>query len=180
MQPSVRDGAVLSLLQNLELLYPVFPTVALLLKKVLEELSPDVREATFENVRALVQRRSHLVLVPTNLAYALRIIAHDRSEETDILLISLHGEASTDMLLRRDIILALARRRIDYWLSGALKQFSLVTAWERRALIVGSYVLGDEGRHWRQRIKARLEPVDTAFREWVGDKYARGSWDVPL
>src|SRR5947209_17873685 len=32
-------------------------------------------------------------------------------------------------------------------LSQQLRRFSVLTPWERRALITASYVLGDEGRH---------------------------------
>jgi hypothetical protein len=180
MAAEVRDDAVLSVLQNLEILYPVFPTVAILLKSLLGELSPTAREATFEVLRGLIQRRSHITLVPTNLAYAIRIVAHDRSEETDALLIALHGESATDMMLRRDILLAIARRRLDYWLSEAMRQFALVTPWEKRALIVGSYVLGDEGSHWRQDVKKLLSRPDTEFMRWVGEKNNGNIWDIPL
>jgi hypothetical protein len=180
MEATVRDDALLSLLQNLEKLYPVFPTVAILLKALLPDMSPAVRDATFDTMREMIRRRSHITLVPTNLAYAVRIIAHDRSEETDSILISLYSDPTSDMLLRRDLLLAIARRRLDYWLSGAVKRFAIVTPWEKRALIAGSFILGDEGRHWRQNAKKQLSTPDAEFMVWVGNRNSGTRWEVPL
>ena len=117
--------------------------------------------------------------MPTNLAYAIRLIALGRSEETDVLLAQLYDRPRSEML-RRDIILALTRRRADYWLSDVLKRFSVLSPWEKRALIPASYVLGDEGRHWRERVRSELSPVDLGFMQWVGSKNSGRQWEVPL
>ena len=180
MHQSTRDDAVRSLLQSIDVLYPVFPTVVILLKSILADLSDTTRAEVFETIRTLIRTRSHIVLVPTNLAYAVRLAAFDRSEETDALLIQSYSDPMADMLLRRDVILAMARRRVDYWLSDMLRRFATVTPWEKRSLIVASYVLGDEGRHWRDGIRHQLSQVDRAFLEWVGTKNNGRSWDIPL
>ena len=178
--PEVRDGAVLSLLQNLNVLYPVFPTVAILLRQLIPDLSDDTRIAVFDTVRDLITKRSHIVLVPTNLSYAIRLLAFDRAEDTDALLIDLYGRAGTDMLIKRDIILSMTRRRVDYWLSDLLKRFAVLSPWERRALIPASYVLGDEGRHWREHVRDELHELDRGFLTWVGSKNSGRSWELPL
>lgn len=180
MDPTVRDGAVLSVLQNLEVLYPVFPTVAILLKSVLSDLSEATRQATFDVLRDLIRRGSHIILVPTNLAYAVRLVAYDRSEETDSLLVDLYNRPSADTMLKRDILLAMTRRRVDYWLSDVIKRFSVLSPWEKRALISASYVLGDEGKHWRDRVRSQLSPPDLRFMQWIGGKNSGKQWEVPL
>jgi hypothetical protein len=180
MQAAVREDAVLSLLKNLELLYPVFPTVAILLKSILGDLSDPTRQATFDVLRALIRRGSHITLVPINLAYAVRLLAHDRSEETDSILIDLYNRPNVDMTLRRDIVLAMARRRVDYWVSDVIKRFAVLTPWEKRALIVASYILGDEGKHWREGIRHLLPKANLRFLQWAGTKNTGKQWDVPL
>ena len=180
MTGEVRNGAVLSLLQNLEVLYPLFPSVAILLKALLGDLSDAAKDMIFDVVRELIRRRSHITLVPTNLAYAIRLVAYDRSEETDTLLAGLYDRPKTDMMVRRDILLAMTRRRVDYWLSDAIKRFSVLTPWEKRALIPASYILGDEGRHWRERVRHELSEVDQKFMQWVGAKNSGRIWEVPL
>lgn len=180
LQPTVRDGAVLSILQNIEILYPIFPTVSILLRQLLETLSDDPRAKVFESIRHLVRSHSHVTLVPANMVYAIRLLAYDTSEETDALLVELYGRTDQSMQAKRDIILAMTRRRVDYWLSQMLQQYALATPWERRALIVASYVLGDEGRHWRQHIRTQLDEVDRAFLLWVASKNNGRQWELPL
>jgi hypothetical protein len=119
-------------------------------------------------------------MVPTNAMFAIRILAQDVSDETDALLNSLFS-ATSDMGIRRDIILAMARRSTVYWLSDALKRLAQsATSWERRALIVASYVLGDEGRHWRARVRKELSEVDRRYETWVGSKNNGRIWEIPL
>jgi hypothetical protein len=180
MEPAVRNDAVLTLLQNIEVLYPVFPTVAILMRTVLPDLDEPTREQVFATIRRLLQERSHILLVPTNLAYAIRLAAYDRSEETDVELINLFNEPATESLHRRDIILAMARRGVDHWVSYVLKRFGVMSPWEKRALIVASYTLGDEGRYWRDGIKHQLSSVDRKLIEWIGPKNSGRRWEIPL
>ncbi len=180
MTPDVQEAAVLSLLDNIEVLYPVFPTVAILLKSLLPTLSIPANARVFNVIRTLIQRRSHIILVPTNLGYAVRLLAMDSSEETDALFIKLYDQFTINMMLKRDIILAMTKRHVDYWLSDIIKHFATLTPWEKRALIPASYVLGDEGKHWRNRIREQLSEVDRRFMQWVATKNDGRQWEVPL
>ena len=180
LQSELRDAAVRSLVRNLRVLYPIFPSVAILLRQLLPDLSEETQQEVFETMRALINERSHILMVPANLSFAIRILAYDRAEETDALLIDVYHRPRTDMMVKRDVLLAMARRRVDYWLSEQLKRFSVLTLWERRALIVASYTLGDEGRHWRSRVRIELQEADRVFMAWVGDKNNGRVWEVPL
>jgi hypothetical protein len=180
LQPELRDAAVSSVVRNFRTLYPIFPSVAIMLHKLLPDLSDDTRHEVFEAIRALSIQRSHILLVPANLSFAIRILAFDRAEETDALLIDIYHRPKTDMLVKRDVLLAMTRRRVDYWLSEQLKRFSVLTPWEKRALIVASYILGDEGRHWRERVRNELQEADRQFMRWVGEKNNGRVWEVPV
>jgi hypothetical protein len=180
LQPVVRDGAIQSVIRNLNILYPIFPTVAILLRQLISDVSVEVRQEVFDVLRGLIQSGSHILLVPTDLSFAIRILALDRAEETDALLIDVYHKSKTDMMVKRDILLAMTRRRVDYWLSDELRRFSVVSPWEQRALIAASYVLGDEGRHWRDRIRKELHEADQLFMKWVGSKNSGRVWEVPL
>jgi hypothetical protein len=180
LAPELRDAAVGSLMQNLEVLYPLFPSVALVVKALLQDLSEPVKQQVFSRLRTLVQAGSHIFLVPANLCFALRVLVQDPSEETDTLLAQLYESRSTQPIVRRDLILCLARRRVDYRVADVLRRFSALTPWEKRALIPASYLLGDEGFHWRQGIKAELHPVDQRFMAWIGLKNSGRLWEIPL
>jgi len=156
LEAPVRNDAVISIIKNMEALYPVFPTVAIMLRQLTPDLPADVITTVHDTLRQLIQHKSHITAVPANMAYAIRLLAYDRNEETDVLFINLYQSLHTDMMLKRDIILAMARRRVHYWLSKVMKQYAVLTPWERRALLIASYVPRDEGKHWRNHVRQQM------------------------
>lgn len=177
----VQNDAILSLLKNLELLYPIFPSVMNLCRGLLDVLGETVKDELFKTLRHSIQVNSYVTQVPTNLAYALRTLAFDSSEETEILLAGIYKK-SDSMMLRRDIILMMAHRRADHWVSNCRKSFPTLTQWERRALLISSYALGDEGSHWRDSVKKHLNNFDKLVLRWTGESKSKkgDDWRVPL
>lgn len=170
---SVKNQAVLSLLANLHVLYPILPTVMILLISIINDISEDTKEKIFSTVRHLLNTKSYLFKVPVNLSFAIRVLSYDNSEETDTLLINLFSETSL-MMIKRDIILILAQHNADYWISDQLKRFNTATPWEKRSLLIASYILEDEGREWRKRIKTGLTPFDALVLKWAADQKVAG------
>jgi len=179
LAPPVRDEAVRSLLGSLSTLYPVFPNVMLLVKAVLPELGESVQTYTFEEVRRLIRNNSYIIKVPVNLGYAVRVLAEDPSPETDEMLDRVYRE-TTSMIVRRDIILIMAKRDADYWLSDIRRSFHSLTPWERRSLLIASYTLEDEGNHWRNQIRKQLSPFDDLCRQWAAEKKSSRNWSIPI
>jgi hypothetical protein len=151
-----------SLIRNLRILYPIFPTVAILLRKLLPDLSEDTRNEVFDVLRDLISQESHILMVPANLSFAIRIIAYDRAEETDVLLNEVYLRPTTNMMVKRDVLLAMTRRGADYWLSQQVKRFPEITPWERRALLlhrissatkvdIGGNACGKNSIRWTKR-----------------------------
>lgn len=176
-----KNQAILTLQSSLDLLYPVFPSVMILCKGVISELDEEVKEQLFSTLRSLIKSGSYITQVPTNLAYALRVLVSDTSEEQEALLAQLYKQPLA-MSLKRDIILMMGYRGADHWISDCRKKFSTVTDWERRALIICSFILTDEGKHWRDKIKKELSPFDTLLLTWANkSKSEKGvNWRVPL
>ena len=181
LPPHAQNDAVRSMIASLDLLYPIFPSVMQLCRALLPVLDPKVQEALYAAIRKLIASGSYIAQVPSNLAYALRVIATDSSEEAEVLLAGLY-RTSSSMMIRRDIILLMAFRQADYWLSNCRTTFSTLTGWERRAVLVASYTLGDEGKHWRDSIKDDQSPFDRLVMRWTADnKQTKGlNWRVPL
>jgi hypothetical protein len=168
-----KNPAVLSLLENLHILYPIFPTVMILLVSIIDALSDDTKEKVFSKLRELIETKSYICQVPVNLAFAMRVLSYDNSHETDTVLINLFSE-TTSMIIKRDIILILAKHNADYWISNQLKHFNTATPWEKRALLISSYILEDEGKEWRKRIKSALSPFDKLVLTWASEHKANG------
>lgn len=181
LEPAAQNDAVLSMLSSLDLLYPIFPSVMLLCRALLPMLHPDVKASLFRAIRSLIQKVSYITQVPANLAFALRVLAQDDSEETEVLLSGVFRD-SRSMMIRRDVILMMARRRADHWVSDCKNTFPTANGWERRALLIASYTLGDEGSHWRRPLKDDLSSFDQLILAWIADsKSTKGaSWRVPI
>ena len=169
LDTTIKNQAVLSLLENFHVLYPIFPTVMLLLISIVDDLSSDTKQKVFKSIGEMVETKSYLCKVPVNLAFAIRVLSFDNSEETDSILINLFSE-TTSMMIKRDIILILAQHNADYWISDQLKRFNVATPWEKRSLLISSYILEDEGREWRKRVKSRLSRFDEVVISWASEQ----------
>jgi len=168
-----RNPAILSLLENLTVLYPIFPTVMLLFIGLIPQMDESTKEKIFIKLRELLESRSYLCKVPVNLAYTIRVLSHDNSEETDMVLIRVFNETSS-MIIRRDIVLILAKHNADYWISDQLKRYSTAKPWEKRALLISSYILEDEGSEWRKRLRDQLSPFDALILSWASEQKEGG------
>jgi hypothetical protein len=74
----------------------------------------------------------------------------------------------------------MAIRNADYWISDRLKYWRSLHEWERRALIIASYTLGEEGSYWRSGIKAEFHLADILVRDWAAGRKNSGTWEIPL
>jgi len=178
---SSQNDAMRSMFDSLDLLYPIFPSVMQLCRHLHANLTPDVQTEVYASLRQLIECGSYITQVPANLAYAIRVLANDDSEETEILFASLYKDSSS-MMIRRDLIVLMAFRKADYWLSNCRNSFATLNGWERRALLIASYTLGDEGKHWRSSIRNEQSVYDKLVLEWTSEsKQKHGSaWRVPL
>ena len=175
----IQADAIESLMLSLDLLYPIFPTVSIVVRAIIPELSANVSEQVFKRILTLIREKSHILQVPANLAFALRLLVEDPSDEADTALTQIYDDTN-NWLIKRDSILCMARRNTEYLLGNIIHGSAATDLWLRRALIPGSLVLGDEGKHWRNGIKHELHTVDKEFMRWVESKSKSGSWNVPI
>lgn len=174
-----RDEAILSLLNNCDVLYPVFSSVLILLDKVYDDLSEQTKDIVIEKLRELIDSHSHIMRVDVHVSYAIRVISHQGTDQIQALLEQLYRER-TSPIIRRDIILTFAKWRNWYWLSDIKNRYRELSGPERRAFIVASYTLRDEGKHWRKHIKDELSPFEGFIRSWAGEKFQDQNWENPL
>jgi len=174
LDAETKQKAVLSLMDNLEVLYPLFGQIMITLRAIYDELNPDTKTSVLQRVRELIAGNSHIICVPTHMAYALRLLAQDNSVECDALLADLYKQQHS-MMIRRDIILAMARHNADYWLSNCRKQYATLTEWEKTAMVIASFLLGDEGDHWRRVIRGGVSPMAELAMKWVESKVKAGA-----
>lgn len=174
-----KDDAILSIVDNSDILYPIFSNALIVLDQVYDDLSDDVKRQIVAKIIDLVRSGSHILRVDVYLSYALRVLQHTRTEEVQQLLKDLYEERKSE-IVRRDIILIMALWGDWYWLSDLRNEYRQLSAAEKRALLVASYSLRDEGKHWRDHIKKELGPFERYILAWAGERVGAGKGGFPL
>jgi hypothetical protein len=180
LDPKQRDQAVLSLIDNSELLYPIFASVLTVIKQVFADLSVSTQAAVVDRLIKLIQSGSHVVRVELIFAYTVRLLACQSSAGVQETLARIYSSPLYGPLVRRDIILAMMRLGAWPWLSDRRISFNSMSPAERRAFIIASHLLGDEGKHWRRHIARELSPLEHLVMKWADAKAAQPNWVAPL
>jgi hypothetical protein len=180
LEPEFRSGAIATLLDpgNLETLAPVFANVMRLLRNVYSDIGDATKDLADKTMEQLFSERSHLVQNEINLAYLLRVFGQRQSLAKERILIDLYDH-NTSPLVRKTIILIMAKWGVTFWLSDLLRRFGSLSKWERKAFIVASYYMNDEGRHWRNHTKKTLSDMEIIIRDWYANRINRTK-EVPL
>jgi hypothetical protein len=126
----------------------------------------------------LFRTRSHLIENDLNMAYMLQVFGQRQSAPKERLLITYY-ERSSSPLVRREIILIMAKWRASYWLTDLLRRFGSLSSWERKAFIVASFYMEDEGEHWQRHTKNTLSGAEMILRDWFTERLRRNP-EVPL
>jgi len=169
LSEATRESAVLTLIDNLDLLYPIFPVVAVTLKTCFSELSGATQMEVCEAISDRVISGSFVTSTELHASYAIRVLAELKTSENVDAIVSLHKRLPSP-LVRREVILAMARWGEFAWLSDQMNDFQAMSAWERRAFIIGSYTMSDAGAHWRRRSKKHFGMLENLVLEWAEEK----------
>lgn len=179
LEPQACDDAMTTMVDNSELLYPIFSNVLTVARSVYDDLSANARTHIHRRLVSLTEDRSHVLKVDLNLAFALRLLSCQHSPEAEAVIAKIFKSTSSP-LIRRDIILIMAKWKNWYWLSDLRNSFRSLSTAERRAFIVASYTLRDEGRHWRQHTSDEFSPFEQLVQQWAGSKIGQVGWTIPL
>ncbi|MDR3575037.1 MAG: RNA-directed DNA polymerase [Anaerolineaceae bacterium] len=176
---ATKDDAVISVLDNCDVLYPIFSSVLLMIDDVFDVVSRETKELIIIKIQQMIRSESHIFRVDLHLSYAIRVLSHVGTNDNQALLSQIYDMRSSP-LIRRDIILVMARWGQWYWISDLKNKFRTLSGPERRAFIVASYILKDEGNHWRDHIKKELSPFENLILGWAGEKANQKIWSIPL
>jgi hypothetical protein len=172
LSPPLQGGAIRTILdlKNLTVLSPVFVTILRLVRSVYGTLLDEDRDFVDNVLIQLHEEESPLLSVELNLSYYIQVLGQRRSGLKEELLVNLF-ETHQKPLIRRLVLLILADWECYYWLSALKRQYSGFSVWEKRAFILASYVLGDEGHHWRRHARKGWTPMDHLVRDWFSNRY---------
>lgn len=179
ISPSQKDGAALSLTENLNLLYPIFSTVMIVLSQIHDELSEDTKEKIQNQVINLINSGSFITKVPVNLSFAVKFLGNKQTYSSEETLSKIYDNTKNNFI-RRDIIIIMARWQVWAWLSDKRANFRTMSQPERRAFIIASHFLKDEGKHWRSHISRELSDLELTCSNWVQQRLSQTGWSLPL
>src|SRR5262249_17231575 len=160
---------------NIETLAPIIPPVMRAIRDNVSDVDESAQEDIHRQIRELIQRKHHVAQVDVNLAYMVRVLRERRSRENEQLLVQLysqpHGYGDGRAPNRqRDIVLTMANWGVTYWLHDRRPHYRTMHEWVQRAFVIGSYAMGDEGRHWRGGIRRSLTEFDEIVAQWAGER----------
>jgi hypothetical protein len=165
---------------NLEVLYPILPSVMQLASKKLLDCTEETISLFISTLTDLIEEDSYLVQTDNNAAYVARILSLKNDEISNHGIDQLYSRMPSP-LVRTNCIYAMANLNNYNWLSDLKSNFSTLSKWERRAFIAASYYLGDEGNHWRENTKEQFTSFEVLLRDWVSSKHpSQNKWKLPL
>jgi hypothetical protein len=178
LDEDIRNAAAETLIGNLETLAPALPVTLRVLEELLPDLSETLRSQVPAAIRETIIAGDYYLQVPVNLAYALRVLQHDRAEENVTLASDLFDKVQP--FIQRDIVYLMYIWNADYWLSDKRRQWNTQHPWVKRALLLASYSLGDEGRFWRRSLGDQVAGFDAVCRDWMRERVQAGRTAIDL
>lgn len=173
---ATRHGASLSMLDNMDSLFPIAPSVFQTIYGMFDDMDDAAKTSVTKRIIDLYDSKHEVMNVEMHIAYANRIIGKQKSIINTNYLHKCF-EAENSDLIRRDIILIFANWGNFAWWSMFKANFVAISGWQRRALILASYSMVDEGAHWRDHAKSRFDPFEKIVRDWRSEK---PSLQIPL
>jgi hypothetical protein len=155
---------------NLVTLAPVFVVVMRVIREIYRSLRTDFQSEVDEILCDLYSQRSPLLSVEVNLSYYLQTLAGNQSQRKEEILVTLF-QASANPIVRRIIILTMAKWSCFYWLSDVKNKYGAMSLLEKRAFLLASYYLGDEGKHWRDYTRATWAGPELFLRTWFSQRF---------
>ncbi|RKH43398.1 RNA-directed DNA polymerase [Corallococcus llansteffanensis] len=166
-----QEGAILILLdpENLATLAPVFAHVMRITRKLYSDLSPTIQGRIDNALCELHEKKSPLLSVEVNQSYYIQALSENRTPLKEKILAEM-SDATSNPFIRRMIIICMSNWRRHDWVSDVKTKYDRMSTLERRAFILASYSLGDEGSHWRKYMKKTWIESEILIRDWAGNR----------
>ena len=103
-----KQDAVLSVMDNCDVLYPIFSSVLMMIDDQFDNLDEATQNKVLDKIRKLIEEDSHVFRVDMHMSFAIRVLAHSNTPEVQFLLQRLFDSRPSE-IIRRDIILVMAR-----------------------------------------------------------------------
>lgn len=168
---AVADDRVLSnafniIFNSVNELYPIFNTILQVSITNWSRFDKQSKKIIRDKLIELIKTDSFILKTELNLAYVVKLFSKENNVEGQTILTDIYRSNTDSILINLVVTQAMAKWNTHYWLSELKRSFPTMTPWQRRLFIVSSYLLGDEGRHWRKHNRGKFNFIDSIYKEW--------------
>lgn len=153
---------------------PVFSNLMRAVRDMYPSLERNQQTLIDARLVELPDEHPQILKVTVNLAFYCQALAASERASTfkEQFLQEILDEASNP-ICRRIAIGAFAKWKRHHALRALKDSFAAMNPWERRCFLVASYVLGDEGSHWRRLHGQALHSTEAFISDWASDRTQR-------
>ena len=162
---------------NMPTLLPVFPQMMQAVRGTYDDLTNAGKERLTRSLLRLSTGAAYVLDFDINLSYFVQALSKTHStsarKDAEKLLVRAREESSSP-LVKRLITHTMGNWARHYYVSDHIRNFNSCNSWERNALLVSSYCLTDEGRHWRQHNGKTLNGFERLVMKWAAERHEGG------
>ncbi len=167
----ITNNAFKVMFNNLNELYPIFTTIIQVASANWQKLNTETKNIILKKVYELIKEESYILNTELNLAYVARMLSKENSEKSTLILSEIYNNNPESILVKNIVTQSMTKINSYAWLSDIKKNFSGMHPLQRRLLIVSSYFLGDEGKHWREHNKSSFNFIEKIYRDWAAYRH---------
>lgn len=157
---------------NLYELYPIFTTIIQVANSNWQKFDIETKKIILDKINELIKNESYILSTELNLAYVARMLSKEDSQESILILGEIYNKNPDSILVKNIVTQSMAKLKFHPWLSDIKKNFAGMHPLQRRLLIVSSYFLGDEGKHWREHNRNSFNLIEKLYRDWAGVRHS--------
>ncbi|MCG8710552.1 RNA-directed DNA polymerase [Brenneria goodwinii] len=155
---------------NLHELYPIFTTITQVATSNWKKIDLDTKNIILDKINELIKEESYILSTELNLAYVARMLSKENSQKSILILSEIYNKNPESILVKNIVTQSMTKLKFHPWLSDIKKNFAGMHPLQRRLLIISSYFLGDEGKHWRDHNKDSFNYIEILYRDWAGQR----------
>jgi hypothetical protein len=174
------NDAVDIMSNDYEKLYPIFGGFAAIVSRNWERLTDSTKNKIRIENKKCILGKSWVIQNEINMAFLLRMMSVDRTTDNEVFTVSLYRENPESILSKMMAIRNMVKWNVEHFIMDKKSNFTSMNSWERRQMIIGSCILGDEGDHWRKKVKRGFSDFEKIVASWAELKAIDGTLNGAL
>lgn len=165
----VISNSLFLIFDNINELYPIYNSIIQASILLWSKTNNNTKTHIFKKIENLHLQKSYIIQTDVNLAYTVKLISLIESDESLIILNEMI-KYTDSALVKKMITQAMGKQNNFSWLSDQKNKYSTQNELQKRIFIICSYLLGDEGQHWREHNKKGFTEIQKLYFNWASKR----------